>query len=226
MKICVPIKERDQDTALHSLQEASRCADIAEIWLDQLVEPDLDVLIKRSPMPVLAVCKRRREQGAFTGSYEAQASLLTQAMEAGAKYIDIPLFMPENVNKKIVQHARRRAVSVIISHHDFKGTPEFKKMEALTQQMKQRGADVVKLALQTECAEDGVRVVALAKQLQAEKTRHILIGMGPEGRLTRILTPTLGGEMMFAVLHKKRQTAQGQLSVEELRAAWQLIKAK
>ena len=74
--------------------------------------------------------------------------------------------------------------------------------------------------------EDTVNVIALAKYLQGEGVRHILIAMGPEGVLSRILTPTLGGEMMFATLGKTGQTAPGQLTVRELRHAWSLLKTK
>jgi 3-dehydroquinate dehydratase type I len=226
MKICVPIKEKDPKKMKKRLLEASKKADLAEIWLDQLKGPDLKKLLLKAPLPVLAACKRKREQGSFTGSYQAQADLLQGAIKNGAKYIDIPLFMPENMNKKIVQYARKNRCKVIISHHDFEKTPSYVEMLKIAEKMAKRGADVVKIAVHNKSLQNAVEVIAVGKYLQGQKTPHILIGMGQKGRLTRILTPTLGGEMMFAVLDKKRQTAQGQLTVDELKKAWKLIKAK
>lgn len=226
MKICIPIKEKNPELVKERLLEAAKRADLAEIWLDQIKDPDLKDLLFKAPLPILVACKRKVEQGNFTGSYEDQAQLLIEAIRQGAKYVDIPLFMPNDMNKKIVQSARAKAVKVIISHHDFTQAPGYEDMCDLADKMKAKGADVVKLAVSPKDMEETVQVISVAKYLQGKKIPHIVIGMGTAGRLTRILTPTLGGEMMFAVLDKKGQTAQGQMTAEELREAWKLIKAK
>ncbi|MDH5597043.1 MAG: type I 3-dehydroquinate dehydratase [Candidatus Peregrinibacteria bacterium] len=224
MKICVPIKEKTQKEAEERLLRASGKADLAEVWLDAIKEPDLKKLITRAPLPILVACKRKQEKGSFTASYQAQATLLSAAIDAGAAYVDLPLFMPERVNKKIVQHARRKGTKVIISHHDFKGTPDFSRLTKLADKMKGCGADIIKIATQARTLDDTVRIIALAKHLEGLKIRHILIAMGQKGMLSRILSPTLGGEMMFAVLDQKKKTAPGQLSITDLRSAWSALK--
>jgi 3-dehydroquinate dehydratase type I len=134
--------------------------------------------------------------------------------------------MPENLSKKIVQSAQKRKCKVIISYHDFKATPDYEKLEKLADSMQKRGAGVVKIATHAKGLEDTMTIISLASYLEAKKTPHILIAMGQKGILSRILTPTLGGEMMFAVLSKNQQTAPGQLTVKELRKAWSLITPK
>ena len=103
MKICVPIKEKRQKTVMKALKEAAKKADFAEIWIDQVQDLDLKAILSASRLPLLIVCKRPDEKGAFKGSYKALAERLIEASSLGAKYIDIPLRMPENLNKKIVQ---------------------------------------------------------------------------------------------------------------------------
>ncbi len=226
MKLCVPIQASTQKEVKRRLLEASKQADLAEIWLDRVKDLDLPNLLAKAPLPILCVCKKVDEKGGFTGTREAQAQVLLDAIKYGAKYVDIPLNMPDKLNKKIVQNARKKGVKVIISHHDFKSTPELSKMLKITQKMTQKGANVVKLAVTSKSLQDAIDIICLGKYLQEQKMPHILIGMGQKGRLTRILTPTLGGEMMFATLSKKGQTATGQFTVKQLKKAWSLIKTK
>jgi len=223
MKICIPIKEKDLAKVNRRLLEASERADLAEIWLDQLNDADIENLISKAPLPIVAVCKRKTEKGDYIGSYEDQSQMLIKAIKSGASYVDIPLYMPDKLNKKIVQESRKNGVKVIISHHDFKKTPSYMEMLKMTSKMLKKGADIVKIAVKSQNLQDAIQLISVGKML---KTPHILIGMGQKGILTRILTPTLGGEMMFAVMSKKGQTAEGQISVSELKNAWKLIKAK
>lgn len=226
MKICIPIKEKSSEKVVKKLIEASEKADLAEIWLDQIKDLDVEKLLSKAPLPIVAVCKRKVEKGFFTGSYEVQAELLINAIKFGASYIDVPLFMPEKLNKKIVQKAKKAGVKVIISHHDFKKTVDYANLLKISEKIIKREADIVKIACKSQSMQSAIEMISLAKHLNGQKTPHILIGMGQKGILTRILTPTLGGEMMFAVLDKKGQTAQGQMTVDELKKAWKLIKVK
>lgn len=226
MKVCIPIQENSQKEAKKRLQQVSKEADLAELWLDQIGDLDIKTLLQAKPLPVVCVCKRPADKGKFKGSFEELSDILLEAIKYGANYVDIPVNMPEKLNKKIVQQARKKRCKVIISHHDFKATPDYPKLVKIADSIKKRGADVVKIACLANKLEGTVNIIALGKHLQGLKTRHILIAMGQKGILSRILTPTLGGEMMFATLGKKGQTASGQLSAKELKKAWSLIKPK
>ena len=89
--------------------------------------------------------------------------------------------------------------------------------------MKKRGADIVKIAVMARSLEDTFAIISLAQLLQAEKMPHILIAMGKKGILSRVLTPFLGGTIMFAPLRAGKATASGQLTVSELKKAWRML---
>ena len=222
MFICIPVQERTQKAVLKRLAILKGKVDLAEIWLDQIKDLDLKNLLKKPPLPVICVCKRPNEKGAFKGTYIQLSDILIEACKYGAKYVDIPLSMPKNLNKKIVRNKRKS--KIIISHHDFQKTPSLKWMLKTVQEMKKRGADIVKIAVMARSLEDTFTVITLAQLLQAQKIPHILIAMGKKGVLSRILTPFLGGTIMFAPLTSKKATASGQLTVNELKKAWSLIK--
>jgi 3-dehydroquinate dehydratase len=47
--------------------------------------------------------------------------------------------------------------------------------------------------------------------------------MGKAGRVSRLLSPIFGGFFTFASLGRGAETAPGQMSIEEMRAAYKLL---
>ena len=222
MLICTPIQEKTQKAVLKRLKELKGKVDLAEIWLDQVKDLDFKSLLKKPFLPVICVCKKPSEKGAFKGTYIQLSGILKDACRHGARYVDIPLNMPKNLNKKIVRNKGKS--KIIISYHNFQKTPTLTWMLGKSEEMKKRGADIVKIAVMARSLEDTFTVITLAKLLQAQKIPHILIAMGKKGVLSRILTPFLGGIIMFAPLIASKATASGQLTANELKKAWSLVK--
>ncbi len=223
MKICVPIKEKNPKKALNYAEKALIQADLVEFWLDQWPIKDLSFLSQKILKKAIFTYKRPRETGGFKGNYAQLADALIEVTKYKPAYLDIPFNTPLLMNKKIVQEAHKNEARIIVSHHDYKRTPHLKTLKKWALAMHKRSADVVKIATMATSPDDIVKMVALAHHLKTLKIPHCLIAMGDLGKLTRVLTPTLGGEMMFAVLDKNRQTALGQLTVEELKRGWKLL---
>lgn len=196
--ICVPLQARSQAQALQKLKVLKGKADLAEIWLDLIQDLDLPPLLKKKPLPVL--CRGKEA---------------LRAAKLGADYIDIPF------SGKAVPHPR---VKLILSHHDFKRTPSGASLLRLALRMRRAGADIVKIATFARSFSDTFRIIFLAQELLIRRIPHILIAMGKKGRLSRVLTPQLGGSLMFAPLKASESNAQGQLTLKELKQAWRLIK--
>lgn len=220
--ICTPLQETTQKATQKRLKALKGKVDLAEIWLDHITDLNLKTLFKSKPLPVVVVCKKPNEFGRFKGLWQALAQVLTMAGQLGADYVDVPLQMPEKLSKKIVQEVKK-TTKIIVSFHDFKKTPSPTALYQKALKMKKRGAHIVKIATYCKTRQDAINLILLAHQLQDAKIPHIIIGMGPLGQLTRILTPTLGGAFMFAPLVKSKSTAPGQLTVRELKNAWNLI---
>ena len=53
------------------------------------------------------------------------------------------------------------STKVILSHHDYKGTPSDALLEAEVQEMFDAGADIAKIATTALCIEDSARMLAL-----------------------------------------------------------------
>jgi 3-dehydroquinate dehydratase type I len=210
--ICTPIKVRTQKEALSRWRALKGKADLAEIWIDEIRDLDLKNLLKNRPTPVL-----------LKSTLSKNIPLLILGSKWGAEYLDIPDDFSPLLIKKCVQSKGR--TKIILSFHDFKKTPSAKILHEKALKMHKLGADIVKIAVQGKTLEEVIRVIALAEDLKQANIKHILISMGKAGALSRVITPHLGGTLMFAPVNPKEKTAPGQLTVKELRSAWNLVKS-
>ena len=205
--------------AKKALNLAKKHADMAEIWLDYIKDLNIIDLLKNKPLPVICVCKKIAEKGCFRGTNTDILKILSEASKNGAEYIDISNECAKTHRTSHITHHTK----IIVSHHDYKKTPTLQIMLKKAEEIKRRGADIVKISVMSKSYSDTVQVIALAKHLQLKNIPHIIIAMGKKGALSRILTPTLGGTMMFAPISKPKSSALGQLTVKELKEAWSLI---
>jgi len=224
MKICVPVQAGTIAGAKKAMSKIKGKADMAELWLDQIKDLDIGDLLKDKSVPVICVCKKTDEKGKFKGSWNNVADILIDAIKNGAEYIDLPIQGFRIQDSEFSKLARKHKFKLILSYHDFKKTPSIKSMLAKVKEMKSRGADIVKISVMAKSLEDTVRIIFLAKELHDKNIPHILIAMGRVGVLSRVLTPTLGGEIMFAPLFNSGSSASGQLTVKELKKTYDLIK--
>jgi 3-dehydroquinate dehydratase/shikimate dehydrogenase len=97
---------------------------------------------------------------------------------------------------------------VISSCHNYDSTPSAKEITALLKNMK---GDVAKGAFKINSFSDLKSLYDVSRSIEK---RHVLLGMGELGAVTRIRSDILGNEFTFAYVGKP--TAPGQLSLEEM----------
>ena len=132
--------------------------------------------------------------------------------------MDIELRTNAALRSRLIGAARDRGARVIVSSHDFAGTPPAATLLATLHQMRASGADLGKIVTTATNADEALRVLAV--QWEA-KTLHFPLSafaMGEPGRITRLASLYLGGAMTYASLDEHQATAPGQLSVRHLRA--------
>ena len=184
-----------------TLKKAEGKADVIEIWFDEikgLSEKNITELFKNSSKPILY-----KYQG---GDH------FEEIMKNKPTYIDIDLSAPKNLIRKINDISPK--TKIIISHHDFKKTPETKEVKKIISKMIRKGADIIKIATQANKITDGIRMLSILSQLNSPA---IIICMGKEGRITRTTGHLFGNYLMYAPLTKGERTAEGQLTVNELK---------
>ena len=60
----------------------------------------------------------------------------------------------------------------------------------------------------------------------SSKAKLVCFCMGEQGKVSRLLSPMFGAFFTFASLEQGSETASGQMTIEEMRAAYNLLEHK
>ncbi len=101
-------------------------------------------------------------------------------------------------------------LTVVASYHDYESTPDAERIRSILGGM---DADIRKAAFKVNGFRDAVSILDAAKGVDF---RHVILGMGPIGSVTRIRQRLLGNEFSFGYVGEP--TAPGQFSVDEMSA--------
>ena len=207
--ICIPITARSPEDTVSEMISASKYADIVELRIDyipelQNAEECIEESLKRKTKPVIITNRPEREGGKFNGSEQDRLCLLQKAIDLGADYVDVEY-------DSIEQIIRRNSSKIIISHHNFKETPH--NLSKIYDDICQQKPDIVKIVTYANDIIDNIRIFELLKSAQIPT---ISFCMGESGYISRILTKKVGGFLTFASLEKGKESAPGQLTVDEL----------
>ncbi|MCW7074866.1 MAG: type I 3-dehydroquinate dehydratase [Candidatus Methanospirare jalkutatii] len=234
--VCV-LREFSISKALTAL----RCgADAVELRLD-LFKPEereatrvkafVEALREEAKAGVILTNRSASEGGKFEGSEDERLSLLKEALEASeADAVDVEYFAEPRKRAEIVASAKKMNATVIFSFHDFAGMPDAAELEHLALKMHAEGADIAKIAVTPETAEDALKLLELTLKLKASNASKAgkgeaagekgvaFIGMGSVGRHLRVLAPIYGSALTYGFLEGEESVAPGQLSISELRS--------
>lgn len=219
---CLPIHAPTMALLEQRLRIEADDADVIEIRLDCIRDVRLaEIFFEKDPIkkPFLFVNKAPSEGGLFLGSEEERVEMLEEMIERGAQYVDVSIITDLKLIKRLVKRKGAKT-KLILSYHNFKGTPTLTTLKRLVRKAKKQGADLVKIATFVKNPRENVILFELTAWAKEEKIQIITLGMGEEGRLSRIVCPLLGSKMYFAPLKKGDETAPGQLTKEELETAW------
>jgi 3-dehydroquinate dehydratase/shikimate dehydrogenase len=190
--------------ALRARRDAQSGADLVELRLDTVAEPDVAGALADRPRPVVVTCRPRWEGGAFAGSETERRRILLEACRLGAEYVDVEhraAFADEVVG---VRDGR----GVVLSFHAFDGIPP--DLEARYRSMRASGAEVVKIAAAAGSLTESLRVTALGDGTEP----RVLIGMGTAGIPSRVLAGRFGSCWSYA----GEGVAPGQIDIERMQA--------
>ncbi len=224
LRICVPVVEATVNRARGKYQRAARKGLWTEVRLDYLEEPapNLARLFRSLPGPVIATNRLAAEGGRWQGDELDRLNLLSEALDLGVTCLDVEL--AANADFRREMWARRGSTKLILSWHDFSGTPETAGLEAVLAEMLDAEADIVKLVTLARQPEDNVRLLSLIPRAQAQGKEIIAFCMGPLGKWSRVAAPLLGSWLSFAPFSKHGASAPGQLTVNDLKRAWKIMK--
>jgi len=202
--------------------ETANNADLIEVRIDMIGDrwQSLPKMLKR---PWIACNRIRSEGGFWNGSESERVRELLEALDLGASYIDIEL--KSTHLKEVVQQTKRAERNVIISYHDTVGTPTTSELKKIVDKEIRLGADICKLVTTATSFEDNLTILKLVHEY-ASSTHIVAFCMGEKGSVSRILSPLIGGELVYVSTKVGLESASGQIELESLRTLYQMLESE
>jgi 3-dehydroquinate dehydratase/shikimate dehydrogenase len=162
-------------------------ADIVELRLDSVGDPDVAAALAGRQSPVIVTCRPEWEGGAFKDTEAERKKILDCALQQGVEYIDLE-FKAAFASELIASTGGK---GIVLSSHDFDGVPS--DLTDRVRAMRAAGAEIVKIAITARSLADNLQL------LQLERARNtVLIGMGPVGVATRVLAAHFHSHWTYA----------------------------
>ena len=209
--ICVSIaRGRHKQVMAEHRHLVEQGARLVELRLDFLRrEINLKRLLQDRPCPVIATCRRAKDQGKWEGTEEARQMLLRAAIAEGVEYVDLE----DDIAADIPRYGNTKR---IVSRHNFRETPE--DLDEIHAQMAHLDPDIIKLATMANDPHDNLRMLQLVRD---SKIPTVGICMGEIGTPSRILAGKFGAPFTYATFHEERALAPGQLSFRQMQEIYQ-----
>jgi 3-dehydroquinate dehydratase-1 len=194
---------------------SAKDAEMIEVRLDLVAADPMETMKairKATNQPIIATNRLTTEGGRFEGSERKRIELLLEASDY-ADYVDIEL--RSGLRNEFMSKVNK---PVIVSYHDFSGTPRREELQAMLEEMKHTGAAIAKIAITPMSLKDNLSILDFL--LDADMPLCI-IAMGELGRHMRAVAPIYGSLLTYGYVAEP--TAPGQMKVADLKAAMKML---
>jgi 3-dehydroquinate dehydratase type I len=221
-RICVSILPKTVPQALRLIETAEVAhADFIEIRLDCLEDclenhRGLADLAAHGKTPKIATDKASRKE-------TEHRQMLIAAAKSGFEYVDAELSTPQL--KFLVKELKALGAKPIVSLHKFDGSLSISELNSVLEREISSGAEVCKIVTTAKQMEDNLTTLNFTSTA-SNKTKVVCFCMGELGKVSRLLSPLFGGFFTFASLERGKETASGQMTIHEMKAAYEMLGQK
>lgn len=224
--VCVPVMESSKEEILRETRRLEEAHTEMIEWrvdaFENVESPnaireilnEMKHIIKES---ILVYTFRSKNQGGCKALSAADIYDIHQvAAESDVvDFIDVEYFEAKNPQKEIAM-LREMGAYVIASHHDFEQTPDPEVIRMLLEQIRESGADVVKLAVTPQNMWDVLHLLEETNRFHENHPDYPLItmSMGAKGGISRVAGEFFGSCVTFGA--GGQASAPGQLPVKQL----------
>ena len=233
--VCAPLVARTTTGLLQECQTvAAKEPDLIEWRVDffegigdakQVVEAARQLKDAAAGIPLLFTRRNAREGGEKIVIGEEQVVELYRSVCASGlvALVDVEMDNDAAHVQAVRETSRLAGLTLVLSFHDFKATPEADALVRRFEQAAALGADVAKIAVMPQSLDDVLTLLgATARASRSVAIPLVSMAMGPLGAVTRASGWVFGSAMTFAV--GASSSAPGQMPIEDMRAAIDALK--
>ena len=204
-------------TDIKAIKDIEPLVDLFEVRID-LIGDGWTEIAKQLKKPWIACNRMVEEGGKWQGNEARRIEKLLQAMELGAKIVDVE-YNAKNVDN-IISFIRKRA-TCLLSFHDFEKTPPLETLKQTVQKELKAGADICKIVTFAQSFEDNLTVLQLITEFPGK--RVVAFAMGPQGMASRVLAPLAGAYFTYGAVEKGKESAPGQIPVVDMQRLYKVL---
>lgn len=167
-------------------------------------------------LPVIATNRVEWEGGQAPDNAERIEQLCAAVELPAVEAVDVELDAIDRC-QPVVETARDHGVSIIVSSHDFDGTPDRSALANTLQRACDHG-DVGKLAVTANSPDDVLDLLSVTRACAGDGATVATMAMGEAGRHSRAVAPLYGSRIGYAPVDPAKATAPGQYHLERLRS--------
>jgi 3-dehydroquinate dehydratase-1 len=235
VKTIVPITGTTADEAIAQARVIGGSAqtDVVEFRVDFLdIALDAGKLAALGPKvaaqlngkPLIVTFRTKAEGGNKTIADADYGALYKTLLKAQfADLIDVEMFRSEAVVRRLVAGAHQVGAFIVMSNHDFFGTPPAAELLARLRRQQELGADVLKLAMMPRDPSDVLELLRATWEMASRYAERpmMTMSMGGTGVVSRLAGEIFGSAMCFGMIG--RASAPGQVEVERLAAVLDIV---
>lgn len=214
-KICLSVPVNENESIDQLLERISqKKPDFVEFRLDRVSNAQtIEHIAKKKSCLSIATDRSNRDQG-------TKEKLLLGAATAGFDFVDVDISSPSA--ETTIQRVKSLGSRVILSFHDNTKTPSPNELKKILRTQIKAKSDLCKVVTTAVQSHDNLTILQFLEEGSVE-TKLVSFAMGPQGVPSRILSPLFGAEFTIASFDDTSKTAEGQLTIDNLRNVWQLL---
>lgn len=212
MKInyCLPIIKNSKQEVLDAVKKYRNEYEYLEIWLEPIKDidnPFVDKLIYMLQDKLILLF--HRGNNIKTKLSAEQKRKILDLLDESQSFIDLDITEEEEL-----YYLKRVKIKTIISYHNYNKTPI--DLAEIVKHMNKFSPDIYKIATKCDNETDALILLLLQQNLKLQNKKHIVLGMGGFGTITRIFGTLWGNELIYTPVSKQETSASGQLTKQEL----------
>jgi 3-dehydroquinate dehydratase I len=231
--VCLPLMVVERDQLVQQAKElVALRPDMLEWRVDALkgvtgkvvasLVPELRRVIGQ--LPLLFTCRIDSEGGMQPLTQEKRLEIFAAALAGGEiDLVDVELCNGKEFIDQVRAWTQAKGCGLLLSHHDFRATPDAEQLLATFVAAQAAGADIAKLAVMPQSSSDVLSLLTACDRARqgAVDIPLIAISMGEMGVISRVAGALFGSDITFAA--GSEVSAPGQLPIEEMRRAMAVI---
>lgn len=227
VKICVPIVGRNEKEILLQCRNAKAAGPDMLEWRADYFDglkhtlKVLDMLDKIQDqigeIPLIFTVRTKEEGGEAEIKGADYRKLVMEVIRNGrVKLVDVEIYKPDVDTGALIREIKAEGGYCIASNHHFNETPTKEAMKQILDDMEEKGADILKLAVMPKSKEDVCSLMMVTLQKSKTTTCPVItMSMGKLGQISRISGAFFGSSLTFATVGES--SAPGQIPVAELK---------